>query len=465
MNRLTIEEINNRMIVSGKSIKVIDTEYSNKDTPLKCLCLLCGKEFYMTYSTMRNSDACQECGYEKGRLKRSFSIDQIKEKLFELNPTIELMSEEYKNSKTRLHYKCKVCGNEWDRTFDKMRESPECHICKIANKEPAFTIDEIKHRLSLISPDIEILSTEYHNNTEKLRCRCLIDGYEWDVSWQSLQMGHGCHQCKWNKIKELKIFTLEEVKTKIHNIHSNIVVTSTEYLGANEPLNCKCTIDGNEWTTTYASISQGTNCPKCSINSLKNTIEEITARLKILQPHIELESREYINASSKLDFHCTIDDHRWSMPWESVTKKRGCPKCAIRNRSGKFHVNWKGGITPLQAHLRMSIMPWKRDSKKYCNYKCVITGERFDIVHHLYGFDLILDETMRLENLPVYENITDYTADEMKRLEKRCLDLHYKYGFGVCLTKDMHKKFHAIYNYGKNTPEQFEEFLRISDVL
>jgi len=46
----------------------------------------------------------------------------------------------------------------------------------------------------------------------------------------------------------------------------------------------------------------------------------------------------------------------------------------------------------------------------------------------------------------------------LKKVKDKCLKLHYKYGLGVCIRKDIHELFHNLYGRGNNTPEQFKEF-------
>lgn len=119
---------------------------------------------------------------------------------------------------------------------------------------------------------------------------------------------------------------------------------------------------------------------------------------------------------------------------------------------------WKGGISELHAHLRRYIKPWKDDSMKQCNYRCVLTNGEFNNVHHLINFSYIIDETMKIVNLPIHEQISIYSTEELRSIENVCLDLHYQLGLGVCLRKDIHKLFHDLYGYSNNTQEQFEEF-------
>lgn len=153
----------------------------------------------------------------------------------------------------------------------------------------------------------------------------------------------------------------------------------------------------------------------------------------------------------------------WRRKISRTRKEKGIHKGANNpmygsHRIGELNPNWRGGISNLSKYLRRNIKQWKIDSMKYCNYKCVITGEDFDDIHHLYSFNQIVEETLDILNLPQYDEIGKYTSEELLLLEQTCLELHYKYGYGACLKKSVHDLFHFIYGYGNNTPEQFEEF-------
>jgi len=136
---------------------------------------------------------------------------------------------------------------------------------------------------------------------------------------------------------------------------------------------------------------------------------------------------------------------------------------AIMNR-GENSYNWKGGVSykynTVASLLRNStIDKWRDDSIKASNGKCIISRLPYECVHHIYGFSFILQEVLEITNIELKEKFSDYTNDEVIKLKETCLELHYKYGLGVCLTNNIHEEFHKIYGYGNNTKEQFEEFL------
>ncbi len=326
-----------------------------------------------------------------------------------------------------------------------------------------FTIKQLKERLKDINPNIEILSEEYINAKTKLKCKCLIDSYVWGISWNNLQQGKGCPMCSGN----IKL-DLETVKSRLAEINPDIQILSDKYINNQTPLTCKCKIDNNEWEVTWNKLQYGGGCPECFRRKRADmdrlSLKEVRARLKEINPNIEILSKKYTNAHSPLECMCKKDKYRWRATWSNLSKGAGCPECARVNKSGSNSVEWKGGITPIYNHLRnVSITQWKKDSMESCDYKCVITGKRFDVIHHLVNYNQILQETIDITGLEIHNEVREYTDAELKLLEDTCLHLHYKYGLGVCLTEDMHKEFHSTYGYTNNTKKQFEEFRQIKE--
>jgi hypothetical protein len=125
---------------------------------------------------------------------------------------------------------------------------------------------------------------------------------------------------------------------------------------------------------------------------------------------------------------------------------------------GKENGRWEGGIKELYYDLRDHLQEWKESSMKVCNYRCILTGESFDEIHHLYPFKDIVVEVFQTLKLDMRKTIGEYNDEEVILIYKTLLEIHNKYPLGACLCKDLHKLFHDEFGYYHNMPNQFEEF-------
>lgn len=118
----------------------------------------------------------------------------------------------------------------------------------------------------------------------------------------------------------------------------------------------------------------------------------------------------------------------------------------------------------IYQYVRKNNAVWFKESRKAGENKCFITGESHVAVHHLYGLHMILDEALEeLGMLHVKDMGKDYAvlSDEELRSILQVFKKHQsKYPLGICVTKDIHKQFHSEYGYGRNTPQQFQEFVQ-----
>ena len=406
---------------------------------------------------------------------KRLSLAEIILKLSVISPNIKVLGEyEKETGKTkkrmRRYIKCKCITDnyEWDSEISAILNGNNCPKC-VGNVP--LTLKLIKEKLKLINPNISILSKEYKNNSTKLKCKCLADKHIWYPCWNSLLSGRGCPICANKNTHEKQKLSLLEIKERLFIINPNIQILSKEYVNAHETLECKCLIHNNTWFPTWASLSQGGGCPICGVilraENNKISIKEITEQMKKINPTIEIlgEFQKEVGITDKrivwfIKCHCLIDGHEWNAIWSELKQGQGCIECGYRNNSGENSYMWKGGITTIHNYLRGKITQWKKDSFKKYNYKCDITNMTSSIliIHHLYNFSNIVQETMDLIQIPIYNEINLYTDIELKLIEDKCLELHYKYGLGVSLSKEEHDLFHSIYTNKNNTKEQYIEF-------
>lgn len=260
-----------------------------------------------------------------------------------------------------------------------------------------------------------------------------------------------CKELKWTDDKIIEYIKNEEPDYNIINISRNdksLIIVK---------LKCK---NNHIYDVNFSSFQSGCRCKECFIlNSIK-TNEEYLQQIKDKNINIKVIGK-YIHSQTAILHKCE-NGHDMIVSPSSVLSGYGCIKCfhekLSNDRCGENNPSWKGGITPFHQYLRNHIIDWKKESMKHCNYKCVITGDKFDNIHHLYGFDKILEETLNILDIDREKTIQDYSDEELFNLKNTCIELHKKYPLGVCLRTDVHDLFHQKYGKGNNTPEQFEEF-------
>lgn len=193
---LNIDIVKLKLKNINPNIKIIDDVYVDSDTKLKCKCLIDGMEWGATWGNLKSGSGCPKC---KGRFisdMKTYTIDEIKQKLKIVNKDIEILSKE-RSGNQKITCRCLTCNNVWDATWGNLQAGRGCPVCgaKRAADSQRLTLEEIKKQLKTINPDVIIISDEYTNCKEKITCRCLICGNEWGATWDNISAGKGCPQC------------------------------------------------------------------------------------------------------------------------------------------------------------------------------------------------------------------------------------------------------------------------------
>jgi len=129
------------------------------------------------------------------------------------------------------------------------------------------------------------------------------------------------------------------------------------------------------------------------------------------------------------------------------------------SRSNKGRIT--NGLTPLVVFFRCSLYEWKIESLKKYDYKCAFTrinNKTIEIHHVNKNFSEIIQETMTILGIEIKDNVEKYSAEEIKLMQDKFLELNFKHGLGVPICKYIHRLFHTIYGLKNNTKEQFDDF-------
>jgi hypothetical protein len=264
----------------------------------------------------------------------------------------------------------------------------------------------------------------------------------------------------------IKFQTYSQIYDEFKKRDYTLLTTINDFQNEYTILNYICNKHPNEIQTTFwNSCRHGNyNCKFClsehrSEISTKYTLED--AKQIFLSCGFILMAKEFRTVKVKMPFICLKhpDEIQYSTLDYILRYGQSCKFCRYEKTRGENNCNWKGGVSQLNDFLRTCITDWKKSTLKNCGYKCVLTNKKSDlIVHHLYGFDLIVKELMDIVQISMKQLVNEYSEIELQIIKDVLIQLHNKYGYGVVLSTYVHKLFHSIYGFGNNTPEQFKEF-------
>lgn len=299
-----------------------------------------------------------------------------------------------------------------------------------------LTLQIIKERLLIINPNIEILSTEYINNSTKLKCECKIDNHIWYPTWNSLMQKEGCPQCSKKTIGDNCRFSLEEVKQEF--INRGYITLFNEYHNVDDRLLVQTT-EGFKGFMSLHHLKKGIKlAPFTKLNPY--VIENMKLWTKLNNKTYEILTAEPKGAYEKLDCKCNIDGNIWHPIWANLSQGVGCPKCGITSKTGENYCHYNFDMTDEEREkgrlfLGNAINKWRHLVYERDNYTCQCCGDNKGgnlVVHHLDGYHWCKEKRIDVDN-------------------------------GATLCKSCHKDFHHLYSKRNNTGTQYNEFIMLKN--
>lgn len=252
-------------------------------------------------------------------------------KIYSINDQFIILSD-FKGWRDKITRKCKTCGDTRDVQaralieLDKNGNLRKCPVCAARERaqKKRKTHDQFLKELYEINPDIEILS-EYITNSEKVKCKCLIDNHEWSATPHSLLEGHGCPECarkKQNRRNEKEY--IAEMQEKQPNIEPIWIFSQSKDL-----MKFRCKKCDYKWITqAYIPLTrEGYQCPKCTGHA-HVTETEMKERLHERNPLIQYVSG-YKDMLTHATFHCTKCNRTWNTSPVNLLNDKGCPYCRM----------------------------------------------------------------------------------------------------------------------------------------
>ena len=306
--RITNEEFIKRMKDVNPNI-LIQSEYLGSHSYIKCKCLRDNNIWEALATNLLSGKGCPRCSFDKHQRTNAEYIKL----LHEINPNL-IALESYTYNNIPIKHKCIIDGCIFTTKPSTIISGHGCPECA-GNKYK--TTEEYLRELNIIHPNIVPIE-EYVNTGTKIKHKCLIHNYEWDISPNCLLTGGNCPICSG------ALLTHEVYVERVKLINPNIEIID-RYINASTPIKHRCKIDDYVWYPTPNSILGGKGCPKCYGN-IKKTHEQFMDEFKLINPNIIILG-EYNGANTKIKCKCKKDGCIWYPMPSKLLIGVGCPIC------------------------------------------------------------------------------------------------------------------------------------------
>ena len=240
---------------------IILSEYKGQKEKVKIRCKKCGHEWEANgKSVLEGSVGCRVCA---GSF--SYSDEEFKKKLNEINPDI-IPLEKYVKNNIKMQLQCKKCGYIWTTTPNKLLSSKTgCPKCNGGIKFTSEYNEQFREEMLKKRPDLEILET-YKGADTKIKICCKKCGHIWKSTPSHIRAGNKCPVCS---KKEQADSYRKNQETFVHQMKkiNPTVNIKRKYINCKTKIKCECSICGMEWEATPSNLLKYRGCPSCKRSS------------------------------------------------------------------------------------------------------------------------------------------------------------------------------------------------------
>jgi hypothetical protein len=177
-----------------------------------------------------------------------------------------------------------------------------------------------------------------------------------------------------------KTITHEEYINYIKDINPNIEIIS-KFQAMCESIECRCLIDGYEWTTEARNPYRGHGCPKCAHRkrglSYRTDNKAFVDRLKIVNPYVE-PIDEYITSLIPIKCKCLICGEYFLGIPRNLLQGRIHIECARINSGNKTRKSHNQFLKEMiLANPNIEVLGQYKGADKKINCRCRVCGHEW----------------------------------------------------------------------------------------
>lgn len=211
-------------------------------------------------------------------MSRRKTTDIFKREVYEINKNIEILGE-YRNNKTPIPFKCKVCNHEWSPLPTNLLKGCGCPKCGNATSgaKQRKTTNQFIKELADANPTIELIG-EYRGALVEATFKCKECEYQWTTSSPCKLVTKektGCPRCAGQERKTYDMFVSE-----MRAVHGDSIEV-VSYTSTQVPARLKCTKCDREWDSLASNcLYSGKGCINCESKHKREDELEILLRAK-----------------------------------------------------------------------------------------------------------------------------------------------------------------------------------------
>ena len=256
--------------------------------------------------------------------------EQFISEISEINCNIEILGE-YKNTNTKIKYRCKSCGYIGESTPHNLLRGVNCY--KGAKKSTASKItkshEDFINEAQQKFPNIIILG-KYSKQREPIEAYCTkCDEKFIIIPHDFIKSKYGCPKCALKARVDLSARSNEQFISELHNISPTLEPLS-EYKNIHSKVLCKCLECNKEFYAVAGSLLTGHGCQKCSARKMGEkrmmTKEQLINRISLLDKNIEL-CGEFSSIKNMISVKCLDCNNISEVGIYWLSKKWTCPYC------------------------------------------------------------------------------------------------------------------------------------------
>ena len=365
----TTEEFITELQIINPSIQVIG-EYEGSSKPIQCKCSVCCYQWSPLPSNLLTGVGCPKCAKSRSALKRRKPNKQFCDELKKINPNI-IPVEKYINEKTKIIFRCKICGNTWSQMPDALLRGEGCPSCNHTNT--SFFEQLVFKSLQMVFPCDNVVSRDrktigleldVYIPTEKVA----IEYGAWIWHKRQIKRDEEKRQrCLENNIRLITIFDgcgfeKEEPEDVIYyskSIGADFSLSKEVINKIFQKMGINYLFSEEEWATlrNYAYYS-----------SRRKSTSVLKEELKTIAPTIEVLG-EYKASHEYIKVKCTVCGHIWNSKPNYLLSGNGCPLC---NNGQKTNEEFLDAVKALNPNI--IVLDEYKGSLNKVHCKCGLCG-------------------------------------------------------------------------------------------